>query len=102
GASFGEQSASGASGILDILFLLCSTQSDRNQFMSAAPKRPGSDPRLAVPAAIEPAPIAPDRRRGRGSEANRTGRYEPLQRVDVDDGWATLAGLPPLQTEVQV
>ena len=61
-----------------------------------------SDPRPAAPAAIEPAPIALDRRRGRGSEANRSGRYEPLQKVDVDDGWNTLDELPPLKTEVQV
>ena len=70
--------------------------------MSATTKPRDSDPRLPAPAAIEPAPIAPDRRRGRGSEANRTGRYEPLQRVDVDDGWDSLEELPPLKTEVQV
>ena len=71
--------------------------------MSGAPKHrfePDLRP-LATPA-ICPAPIAPDRRRGRGSETNRTGRFEPLQRVDLDDGWSTLEELPPLKTHVQI
>ncbi len=45
--------------------------------------------------------IDPDRLRGRGAETNRTGRYEPLARVSVDDGWGSLDLLPPFKTEVQ-
>ncbi len=45
--------------------------------------------------------IDPDRRRGRGAETNRSGRFEPLAREAVDDGWASLDLLPPLKTEVQ-
>ena len=45
--------------------------------------------------------IDPDRRRGRGAESNRSGRFEPLAREAVDDGWASLDLLPPLKTEVQ-
>jgi DNA repair photolyase len=45
--------------------------------------------------------IDPDRRRGRGAETNRTGRFEPLARVAADDGWGSLDLLPPLKTEVQ-
>lgn len=60
------------------------------------------DPRPPADPAIDPAPIAPDRRRGRGSETNRSGRYEPVQTVAVDDGWETLEELPPLRTEVQI
>ena len=56
---------------------------------------------LATPV-IETAPIVPDRRRGRGSETNRTGRFEPPQRLDLDDGWSTLEELPPIDTEVQI
>ena len=45
--------------------------------------------------------IDPDRRRGRGAETNRSGRFEPLAREAVDDGWESLDALPPLQTQVQ-
>jgi DNA repair photolyase len=45
--------------------------------------------------------IDPDRRRGRGAETNRTGRFEPLTRQAADDGWGSLDLLPPLKTEVQ-
>ncbi len=45
--------------------------------------------------------IDPDRRRGRGAESNRSGRFEPLARIATDDGWNSLDRLPPLKTEVQ-
>ena len=45
--------------------------------------------------------IDPDRRRGRGAETNRSGRFEPLAREAVDDGWASRDLLPPLRTQVQ-
>ncbi len=70
--------------------------------MSAARHRFESDPRPLAAPVVEPVPIPPDQRRGRGSETNRSGRYDPLQRVDVDDGWESLDELPPLKTEVQV
>lgn len=70
--------------------------------MARAHRRFESDPRPSSPPVIDPAPIVPDRRRGRGSESNRTGRFEPLQRVDLDDGWDALDELPPFRTEVQI
>ena len=45
--------------------------------------------------------IDPERRRGRGAGTNQSGRYEPLARVLVDDGWNSIDDLPPLQTTVQ-
>lgn len=42
------------------------------------------------------------RRRGRGSDSNRSGRFEVYSRVDVDDGWESGADLPPLKTDVQI
>ncbi len=45
--------------------------------------------------------IDPTRRRGRGAESNRSGRFEPTTREAVDDGWASIEALPPLKTEVQ-
>jgi DNA repair photolyase len=45
--------------------------------------------------------VNPDRIRGRGAESNRTGRFEPLTKHTVDDGWGSLDVLPPFQTEVQ-
>ncbi len=43
-----------------------------------------------------------ERRRGRGTQSNATGRYEPLARVAFDDGWRSLEDLPPFKTMVQV
>lgn len=46
--------------------------------------------------------IEVDRRRGRGAGLNPSGRFEPVERVGFDDGWATLEDMPPFRTEVQV
>ncbi|MDT3684409.1 MAG: PA0069 family radical SAM protein [Pseudorhodoplanes sp.] len=43
-----------------------------------------------------------ERRRGRGTLSNASGRYEPLARIAFDDGWQSLEELPPFKTEVQV
>ncbi len=45
--------------------------------------------------------IDPERRRGRGAESNRSGRFEPHARELVDDGWGSLDILPPFKTTVQ-
>lgn len=42
------------------------------------------------------------RRRGRGTLSNASGRYEPLARIAFDDGWQSLDELPPFKTEVSV
>ena len=42
------------------------------------------------------------RRRGRGSVSNPTGRFEPLARSLMDDGWESVADLPPFKTDVVV
>jgi DNA repair photolyase len=70
--------------------------------MALAHHRFEPDPRPTSASTIDPAPIVPDRRRGRGSETNRSGRFEPVERIDLDDGWETLEDLPPLKTEVQI
>ncbi len=44
---------------------------------------------------------ADGRRRGRGAISNATGRFEPERREHFDDGWETLADLPPFKTEVR-
>src|SRR6187549_787185 len=43
-----------------------------------------------------------ERRRGRGTLSNASGRYEPLARIAFDDGWRSLEDLPPFQTTVSV
>jgi DNA repair photolyase len=43
-----------------------------------------------------------ERRRGRGTLSNASGRYEPLARIAFDDGWQSLDDLPPFKTQVQV
>ncbi|HEY7459605.1 MAG TPA: radical SAM protein, partial [Xanthobacteraceae bacterium] len=45
--------------------------------------------------------VATERRRGRGSVSNTSGRFEPQSRVVFDDGWRTLEELPPFKTFVQ-
>ncbi len=68
------------------------------------PKAPLSPPKPldAAREALPDAGIAADRRRGRGAENNRSGRYEPMQRIAVDDGWDGEDELPPLKTEVTI
>jgi DNA repair photolyase len=43
-----------------------------------------------------------ERRRGRGAVTNVSGRYEPLARVTEDDGWESMAELPPFKTDVTI
>ena len=42
-----------------------------------------------------------ERRRGRGTLSNASGRYEPIARIAFDDGWQSLEELPPFETTVQ-
>lgn len=51
--------------------------------------------------AEQPAVIS-DRRRGRGSKSNLTGRFETEAREDFDDGWESLGELKPFKTEVRL
>ncbi|MGB3503495.1 MAG: PA0069 family radical SAM protein [Mesorhizobium sp.] len=46
--------------------------------------------------------VGEDRRRGRASAINPSGRYEALSRHTFDDGWNSLEELPAFKTEVQV
>jgi DNA repair photolyase len=45
--------------------------------------------------------IDPERRRGRGADSNRSGRFEKEERVLYDDGWGSVDDLPPFRTTVQ-
>lgn len=46
-------------------------------------------------------PLHPDLARGRGSNSNRSGRFEPVGREAVDDGWGTREDdVEPLKTTV--
>ncbi len=44
--------------------------------------------------------VAVDKRRGRGAVTNPDGRFEPYARSLEDDGWDSLADLPPFKTEI--
>src|SRR5581483_11541524 len=46
--------------------------------------------------------VGRERRRGRGTASNASGRYEPIARIAFDDGWQSLDDLPPFKTTVQV
>ena len=61
----------------------------------AAPKAPPVElATLRLPEALT------DRARGRGARSNESGRFEREAREIVDDGWDSLADLPPLQTQI--
>jgi DNA repair photolyase len=76
-----------------------------------APKKPAAKRAQANPiSAFEG--LAPDttgllgtkvereRRRGRGTISNASGRYEGIARIAFDDGWRSLDELPPFKTTV--
>jgi DNA repair photolyase len=46
--------------------------------------------------------VARERRRGRGTLSNTSGRYEAIARIAFDDGWQSLEDLPPFHTTVSV
>ncbi len=46
--------------------------------------------------------IDPGLRRGRGAVTNAGGRFEPLRREVMDDGWGSLAETAPVKTDVTV
>jgi DNA repair photolyase len=53
-------------------------------------------------AGIIGARVGRERRRGRGTLSNASGRYEPIARIAFDDGWQSLEELPPFRTTVSV
>jgi DNA repair photolyase len=67
---------------------------------TSALKRPPAMP--SAPAGEMGAAVDRDRRRGRGTASNASGRYEPLARVAFDDGWQALEQLPPFKTAVTI
>lgn len=75
---------------------------------SSAVRRPSPFPPTAKPVAltrnvdIADISIARERRRGRGTLSNVSGRYEPIARIAFDDGWQSLEELPPFQTTVSI
>ena len=46
--------------------------------------------------------VEPDKRRGRGTLTNRSGRYEPLSRENFDDGWERETEDEPIKTQVTI
>jgi DNA repair photolyase len=67
----------------------------------SALKRPPA-PLPSAPAGELVGAVDRDRRRGRGTASNASGRYEPLARVAFDDGWESVEDLPPFKTTVTV
>jgi len=66
---------------------------------SAALKRPPAPVPSPGPAGDFVA-IDRERRRGRGTLSNASGRYEPIARIAFDDGWRSFEDLPPFETTV--
>jgi DNA repair photolyase len=68
---------------------------------ASALRRPPA-PLPSAPAGELGLAIDRERRRGRGTASNASGRYEALARVAFDDGWQSLDDLPPFKTSVTV
>src|SRR5579862_9820933 len=66
---------------------------------SSALKRPPA-PLPSASAGESGTAVDRERRRGRGTASNASGRYEPLARVSFEDGWQGLDDLPPFKTTV--
>jgi DNA repair photolyase len=67
-------------------------------------KRPQPGPiahAIADTSGLLDAGVDQERRRGRGTLSNASGRYEPIARIAFDDGWQSLEELPPFKTTVQ-
>jgi DNA repair photolyase len=68
---------------------------------ASALRRPPA-PLPSAPAGESGTAVDRERRRGRGTLSNASGRFEPLARVAFDDGWQGLDELPPFKTSVTV
>jgi DNA repair photolyase len=68
---------------------------------SSALRRPLA-PVPSAPAGEMGTAVDRERRRGRGTLSNASGRFEPRARVAFDDGWHGLEELPPFKTSVTV
>jgi len=66
--------------------------------------RPRTTPERSIPdtTGLLDTSVSKERRRGRGTLSNASGRYEPIARIAFDDGWQSLEELPPFKTTVQV
>ncbi|MGD0024832.1 MAG: PA0069 family radical SAM protein [Xanthobacteraceae bacterium] len=69
---------------------------------SALRRPPAPAPLPSAPAGELGTAVDRERRRGRGTASNASGRFEPLARVAFDDGWQGLDELPPFKTSVTV
>jgi DNA repair photolyase len=69
---------------------------------SAAFRSPSASVPSAPAGCVTDSGIAFERRRGRGTLSNASGRYEPIARIAFDDGWQSLEELPPFATTVSV
>jgi DNA repair photolyase len=68
---------------------------------SSALRRPPA-PLPSAPAGEWGTSVDRERRRGRGTVSNASGRFEPLARIAFDDGWQGLDELPAFKTSVTV
>ncbi|HZY13333.1 MAG TPA: PA0069 family radical SAM protein, partial [Beijerinckiaceae bacterium] len=70
---------------------------------SAALRRPPAPaPSVAPSGDFLGTAVDRERRRGRGTLSNASGRYEPTARIAFDDGWQSIEELPAFETTVTV
>lgn len=72
-----------------------------DQAVASTKPRPRRGGRVVLPKAAEAADaVDTERRRGRGTVSNRSGRFETQERVEEDDGWGSLERLEAFKTTV--
>ena len=74
----------------------------RSSAIRKAQPAPQRDAPAADGAEFAGAAVDRQRRHGRGTLSNASGRYEPLARIAFDDGWQSLEDLPPFATTVSI
>ena len=67
---------------------------------AAALRPPAPAPSLAPVGEFLGTAVDRERRRGRGTLSNASGRYEPTARIAFDDGWQSIEELPIFETTV--
>jgi hypothetical protein len=72
----------------------------QNMAKSSARRPPVPAPSQAPAGDFLGTAVDSERRRGRGTSSNASGRYEPTARVGFDDGWRSIEELPAFETTV--
>ena len=74
-------------------------QAEKDRSAAASPASPHAP---AAAGGLAGPHVLPEKRRGRGTATNESGRYERFRLENFDDGWNSLEDLPGLKTQVTI